>query len=507
MYMAAQLLFTPSERVLAAHIAALVYTNPFLEERIEHERRIVGNAYVASQPVWSLLPDAQRDANIDAIAARTDALVATLRARLDGGARASAQDLQLYDDVVIYFLYERYREAILGLIESGARANFYARFRADVTAHLRDRVDAAHLFACFYQVRRAFHQVFRSIIGRTRPAARLRAAVWQSIFTHDVRRYRRSLYARMGEVATLITGPTGTGKELVAHAIGSSRYIPFDAHRERFTAEVSFVAVNLSALSPSLLESELFGHRKGSFTGALSDREGFLEACGPLGTVFLDEIGEVEPAIQVKLLRVIQSRTLQRLGETKPRSFAGKLIAATNRDLGEELRRGRFREDFYYRLCADTITTPSLQEQLGGSESELHHLVRFIAERVAGDEEAEALAGEVMRAIEVSPGFAYRWPGNFRELEQCVRSVMLRGTYEPQQRSEDARARIARSIVAGDFTADELLRNYTTLLYAASRNYSAVAETLKIDRRTVRAKVDESLLRDLDVGEITRRAP
>src|SRR5436305_783124 len=115
MYMAAQQLFTAPERTLATHIAALVYTNPFLEERIEHERRIIGSGYVASQPVWSLRRDGIRDANLDAITARTNALVATLRARLDGGARASAEDLQLYDDVVIYFLYERYREAILGL--------------------------------------------------------------------------------------------------------------------------------------------------------------------------------------------------------------------------------------------------------------------------------------------------------------------------------------------------------------------------------------------------------
>jgi len=498
MYMAAQQLFTAAERTLATHIAALVYTNPFLEERIEHERRSIGSAYVASQPVWSLRADGIRDGNLDAITARTNALVATLRGRLDDGARASAQDLQLYDDVVIYFLYERYREAILGLIESDARASFYPRFRADVAAHLRDRIAPAHLFACFYQVRRAFHQVFRNIIGRTRTAAQLRAAIWQSVFTHDVRRYRRSLYARMGDVSTLITGPTGTGKELVARAIGSSRYIPFDAHRERFTSEVAFVGVNLSALSPSLLESELFGHRKGAFTGALSDREGFLESCGPLGTVFLDEIGEVEPAIQVKLLRVIQTRTLQRLGETKARSFAGKIIAATNRDLGEEIRAGRFREDFYYRLCADTITTPSLHEQLAGSEDELLHLVQFISARVAGEDEAEALAGEVMRAIEVSPGFSYRWPGNFRELEQCVRSVMLRGTYEPRRIRSGPYERIAQSMLAGEVTADELLRNYSTLLYAQSRNYSAVAETLKVDRRTVRAKIDPTLLREIE---------
>ncbi|MEA2326064.1 MAG: hypothetical protein QOE68_1023, partial [Thermoanaerobaculia bacterium] len=318
--------FNASEKALATHFAALVYANPFLEERITHERLILGDRHTDAQPFWSLQPDAKREATITAIAARCDALVETLRGRIRSGARPSRDEQQLYDDAVIYFLYERYREAILGLIERGeaaARVDFYPRFRADVVAYLGERTDAGHLFACFYQVRRAFHQVYRNIVGRTRPVAALRAAVWQSIFTHDVRRYRRSLWPRMGDIPALITGPTGTGKELVARAIAYSRYIPFDARHERFTgpARPVFVAVNIAALSPTLIESELFGHRKGAFTGAASDREGFLESCGALGSVFLDEIGEVEPAVQVKLLRVLQSRTLQRLGDTTPRAF------------------------------------------------------------------------------------------------------------------------------------------------------------------------------------------
>ena len=104
-----------------------------------------------------------------------------------------------------------------------------------------------------------------------------------------------------------------------------------------------------------MIESELFGHRRGAFTGAVEDRSGWLETCGPHGAVFLDEIGELDAAIQVKLLRVLQSRTFQRIGETKPRRFEGKVIAATNRDLDEEIGAGRFRSDLYYRLCADVV--------------------------------------------------------------------------------------------------------------------------------------------------------
>jgi len=479
-------LFKANERSLATEIGALVYANPFLEERIAHERAIIGNAYVDAQPYL--------DAHIKAISAKCVALVETLHARMRGGTRPSGDERQVYEDLIVYFLYDRYEGDFYRLVVSGGRADFYPRFRADASTYLIDASVAAHLFACFYQVRRAFHQIFRHIVGRTKPAARLRAGVWQSIFTHDVRRYRRSLYERMADVATLITGPTGTGKELVARAIGTSRYIPFDEKRERF-ADAAFVAVNLSALSPTLIESELFGHRKGSFTGAATDREGFLESTGTLGTVFLDEIGEVDPSVQVKLLRVIQARTFQRLGETTARTFGGKLIAATSRDLAAEIAQGRFREDFYYRLCADTLVTPSLQEQLAGSDDELEHLVRFIAARVAGEEEAEALTREVMRAI---PKKGYAWPGNFRELEQAVRSVMLRGTYSPHATAHtDARQRVARGVVAGHFTADELLRHYATLLYASTRNYSEVAQRLGVDRRTVRAKIDHELLREL----------
>ncbi len=490
-------MFNDSERALAREIAALAFANPFLEERIEHERRIAGDSYIESQPYWSLLPDLERKTNIDRIDAICNDVVAKLHPRAHS---ASKQDLELYDDVVIYFLYERYRENFLALIENddaSERAEFFPRFRADVAEYLNDRADAAHLFACFHQVRRAFHHIFRNIVGRSLPAAKLRAAIWQSVFTHDMKRFQRSLYSKMADVPTLITGPTGTGKELVARAIGLSRYIPFHENKQRFAA-APFIAVNLSALSPTLIESELFGHKKGSFTGAVTDREGFLASCGAFGTVFLDEIGEVDPSVQVKLLRVIQSRTFQRLGDTTPQRFEGKLVAATNRDLAEEIRKGRFREDFYYRLCADTIRTPSLEQQLAGNETELAHLVRFICERIAGEDEVETLTVEVLSAIDDSPGLDYRWPGNFRELEQCVRSVMLRGSYTPASVDRsDARERIASNIVAGTFNAEDLLRNYCTLLYASTRNYSQVAEKLGLDRRTVRAKIDEELLAKL----------
>ena len=307
---------------------------------------------------------------------------------------AANKELTLYEDVVLYVLYDRFRPQLQAAIEPAlegtvpAKIAFWPDFKRAFEHYLSlpdqplpSNYEPAHIFAGFFQVRRAFHHIFDYIVGQSLPAARLRAAVWQSIFTHDMRRYRRSLYNRMSDIATLISGPSGTGKELVARAVGLSRYIPFDEKKACFTDDFrgSFHAVNISALSPTLIESELFGHAKGSFTGATADRAGWLEQCKPLGTVFMDEIGELDPSIQAKMLRVVQSRTFARVGETQTRPFHGKLIAATNRDLAEEMRTGRFREDLYYRLCSDLITTTPLREQLADAPEDLHNLVLFAA--------------------------------------------------------------------------------------------------------------------------------
>src|SRR5205807_1810835 len=462
---------TGSDRTLAEAISRLAYCNPFLPERIECERQALGDAFVPGGTLWHATGDPEPPPNVFALRERAGALSERLAARLAEQARPGAEDLQLYEDVVIYMLFARYDDDFYGLIDeraATAAVGFYRRFRQDVERLLQiprarlvaDR-DVPHLFAAFFQVRRAFHYIFYNIIGNSAPSVRLRATVWQSIFTRDMRRYRRSLYQRMGDVATLITGPSGTGKELVAQAIGLARYIPFDPEKQAFVENFagSFYALNPSALSPTLIESELFGHRRGAFTGAVQDRAGWLEVCRPLGTVFLDEIGELEPALQVKLLRVLQTRTFQRLGDTRDRRFHGKIIAATNRALPSEMASGRFRQDLYYRLCSDIIVTPSLAEQLDAEAGERQALVRFLARRVAGDGEAASLAEETERWIDGHLGDGYRWPGNVRELEQCVRNVMIRGEYRPPHATRvSGRQRVAEEMLAGALNADELLR-------------------------------------------------
>jgi transcriptional regulator with PAS, ATPase and Fis domain len=202
------------------------------------------------------------------------------------------------------------------------------------------------------------------------------------------------------------------------------------------------------------------------------------------------KVGDLDVAIQVKLSRVLQTRTFQPLGDTTDRHFHGKLIAATNRDLSAAMQEGHFREDFYYRLCSDLITIPSLREQLRKSPDVLRELLVFIARRVAGDE-VEALAGEVGGWVLRHLGRDYPWPGNIRELrEQCVRNVLVRGEYRPwRTRARSPRDEFSRAVTGGTLTADELLRRYCALVYSQTGSYEETARRLQLYRRTVKGKV------------------
>lgn len=502
-------LLSPDERAFAEAISGLAYCNPFLPERIAYERRALGSEFLETRAEWNIDIQSQgMHPNIDALRDRSERLGAAVRSRLEAGTKASIGELELYESLTMFLLFHRHLRSLQVAVERMAidnegqreRLSFYKEFLQDWSrlldlpgVHIPNRLEPDHLFACFFQLRRAFHHIFTNIIGLSEPAVRLRASVWQSIFTHDMKRYRRALFSRMSDVTSLITGPSGTGKELVSRAIALSRYIPFDAKSLSFTEDVvgSFHPVNLSALSPTLIESELFGHRRGAFTGALQDREGWFEVCRPLGTVFLDEIGEVDTTIQVKLLRVLQTRTFQRLGDTQARRFEGKIIAATNREIAEEMRAGRFRQDLYYRLCSDMIRTPSLRERIVGNPNELESLTMFLATRMVGLEEAPGLCQEVMEYVARHLGQNYAWPGNVRELEQCVRNILIRGEYHPPAPAGegDLCERLMRSIHDGRLSADDLLRCYCTLMYSRTRNYQETARRLGIDHRTVKSHI------------------
>ncbi|MCU7301864.1 sigma-54-dependent response regulator transcription factor ZraR [Escherichia albertii] len=215
------------------------------------------------------------------------------------------------------------------------------------------------------------------------------------------------------EATVLIHGDSGTGKELVARAIHAS-----SACREK-----PLVALNCAALNESLLESELFGHEKGAFTGADKRREGrFVEADG--GTLFLDEIGDISPMMQVRLLRAIQEREVQRVGSNQTIPVDVRLIAATHRDHAEEVNAGRFRQDLYYRLNVVAIEVPSLRQRREDIPLLADHFLQRFAER-----NRKAVKGFTPQAMDLL--IHYDWPGNIRELENAVERavVLLTGEY------------------------------------------------------------------------------
>ncbi len=485
-------------RFLSA-VSRLAYCNPFLEERAHLEREALGRDYVPEGPIWSASVDDPEapSPNVRRLHARLEPLLARARAGLIDSAPVAPALLAIYEDAVHHLIYERcYAQFSAAGPKSDCRP-LYESFLRDWQHFLPGperfptAAQPAHFFACFRQVQRAFQQIFFSIIGNSMPAARLRASVWQSVFTHDMRRYGRVLYARMQDFPTLITGPSGTGKELVARAIAGSRYIPFDPVRCRFADPPgeTFIPINLAALSPTLIESELFGHRRGSFTGAIGDRKGWLDSCPVTGSVFLDELGEMDLSVQVKLLRVIESRKFSAVGDTALREFSGKLIAATNRDLYFEIRAGRFREDLYYRLCADLIRTPSLREQLDDSPAMLRDLLLFMVRRAVGTE-AENSLPEVEEWVATHLPLHYAWPGNYRELEQCVRNVIIRKSYAPMPETPSGEAPFLAGFRRGEFSADHVLSYYAALVYRKTGSYEEAARRLGLDRRTVKSKVE-----------------
>jgi len=509
-------LFDEGERDLARRIGSLAYTNPFLPERIGAEEEILGGDFVPTAPVWSVDPARfDQNPNLAEIHSIAEGIASGARGRLSrGGERADGDDLRVYEDLALYVMFYRYEGAFYEHIvgERGGRWRVplprFDEFEADFEHFLgfegvSPDLEPGHLFAIFFQLRRAFHFTFRHILGASMPSAELRASVWRSIFTRDFHRYRSGLYRRMHDIATLVIGPSGTGKDLVASAIGLSRYIPYDRGTGEFQDDFRgmYSPLDISSLSPSIVESELFGHSKGAFTGAVADRDGHLDAAEPWRTVFLDEIGDVDAAIQVKLLRVLQSREFHRLGDRVPRRFEGKIIAATNRDLAELIRAGDFRADLYYRLCSDTVETPSLATQIGGSARELERLVEVMVSRMIPGDERRDVSREAFEWIAANLGVDYGWPGNMRELSQCVNGFIVRGDYRPLGTVGSVIDEAMRGFRAGAMTADEALSKYCTMVYHRAGSFREAARILGMDRRTVKSRIDDAMLAEIRSDE------
>jgi len=291
--------------------------------------------------------------------------------------------------------------------------------------------------------------------------------------------FRRIRQAAPSNATVLITGPSGTGKELVAHAL----------HRLSNRSHGPFIAVECAALPETLLESELFGHEKGAFTGAVARRIGRFEAANG-GTIFLDEISEISPDTQVKLLRVLESRTFQRLGSSETLKTDIRLVAATNRDLARYVAEGKFREDLFYRLNVIDIRLPALRERTGDvallATRFMHEFSAANGNRVTG------ITPAAMKLLE-----AYSWPGNVRELRNTMEKMVILSSgseldvadVPDEMRTGGGFTFSSASGTLGETEKARILAG----LKEANGNRSRAAQILGISRRTLYRKLDEYL--------------
>jgi transcriptional regulator with GAF, ATPase, and Fis domain len=294
--------------------------------------------------------------------------------------------------------------------------------------------------------------------------------------------YRRIEKVAPTDVTVLIQGETGTGKELVAREI----------HRRSSRTGGPFVAVNCAAIPEGLLESELFGHVKGAFTGAVSSRPGRFQAASG-GTLFLDEIGEMPPSLQVKLLRAIQERVVQRVGEARPEPVDIRVVAATNRNLEEDVKTGRFREDLYYRLNVVAIHLPPLRER----GEDVTVLARWFLQRYAAEFESRARGFAAGAVVAIRK---YRWPGNIRELENRVKkaAVLADGPLVTAEDLDLGREELEPAVPLAQ-AIDEFRRRYISdVLERNAGNRTKTAKELDVDPRTI--------FRHLEKLEADRRA-
>ena len=291
--------------------------------------------------------------------------------------------------------------------------------------------------------------------------------------------YDLTLQVAESDANILVMGESGTGKELIAGAL----------HRNSPRRGKPFVSLNCAVLSDTLLESQLFGHVRGAFTGAVMNQKGLLEEADG-GTLFLDEIGDVSPAVQSKLLRVTQEKDFIVLGSTRTRKVDVRFVAATNKDLMNEVKEGRFREDLYYRLNVISINLPPLRERRDDIEPLARHFLKSSTRRMKKD--VRGIDDDALQAL-----LQYDWPGNVRELENVMeRAVILArgGMVAVDLLPLGARreALSAATNVAPLITLDTIERQHiTSILKETGFHKSRAAEILGISRKTLDRKIAE----------------
>ena len=469
-------------------VADATFTNPFSEERQRIDRQVAG--VLKTEDAWrKIVPLA-----VEAIQQRLNQLDTETPRRIQDFDKKDAR-LMRYT-----FLFEVYHKHVMTfdefiLAQQQCDTSLKVPFGSTAIRELVHRgfteEEAIQYFSMFYQIRRAFYFIHRGLVGKSQCMRKLRMDLWNNIFTYDIRDYEQYLWDRMEDFSTLLEGATGSGKGAAAAAIGRSGFIPYDPIKKQFAASFTtmFLPINLSQYAEALLESELFGHTKGAFTGAVAEHKGILSLCEKHGAIFLDEIGEVSIPAQVKLLKVLEERTFSPVGSHEAKRFYGRVIAATNHPIDTLRQEKKFRDDFYYRLCSDCIHVPSLAQRIGENENELAELVQHFTLAIAGKENRQ-LTDRVLDVIKTKLGRSYPWPGNVRELAQCIRRVILKRDYEGQTiQNAGLKEQLLAGIDTGGLTAEELLNQYCQMLYKQHGTYEEVGRRTGLDRRTVKKRV------------------
>jgi hypothetical protein len=377
-------LIDPGRMTFLEPVSHLYATNPFdpaFEARLE---AALGERYVPGEGGCPQVgaPSKNHERILEPLA---EALAVTSH-QLARGRTGTPGELAVYQGAAIYGLWEEYCARIQALIDAEEVEvpfcdEFVDRHRCLLGHPGLSAPEPGHLFALFHQARRNWYFPSSMIRGESPSARAACSSIWRANMASDAWVYADGLYRKMDEIPVLITGETGTGKEFAARCIGWSRYIPFDTRKRRLALKHTedFHTRSISEVSEHLIESMLFGHKRGSFTGAISNETGWFALPGEHGSLFLDEAGEFPWDVQAKLLRPLQNREIVPMGESRPQKVYGRPIFATHRNLEAMCLAGEFREDLLERMNGMHIHMPSLRQMMAEAPGELrgyHHCVR-----------------------------------------------------------------------------------------------------------------------------------
>ena len=480
---------SPKERYFFKTVYNAAFANPFSDLRERLDIKIAG-----------LFPSASRREGKDLCIKEVDRRIK----KLEDQNRADinyfqGQDRKIIQVVYLFDVFHKFRDHFDQLIEeqikaqdTSVRVSFAEQAMNMLHVKGLDDKITVHYFALSYQLRRAFYFISNSLVGSSPCMQDLKKHLWNNVFTHNMDLYSEFLWDKMEDFSTLLLGETGTGKGTVAKAIGRSGYIPFDNKKQCFVQSFTrtFSSLNLSQYPETLLESELFGHTKGAFTGAMDDYQGVFDRCSSYGAILLDEIGETPNHVQIKLLRVLQERSFSRVGTHEKSRFKGRVIGATNRPKKDIIDNKIFREDFYYRLCSDIIEVPPLRDRIMEKPAELDDLLGFTIKKITGIDSPK-LCSKLKRTIDRQLGIDYRWPGNVRELEQCVRSILLKKDYQGKDPANllDLTQALIQGVSEQNMPVSFLVSGYCVLLYDKFGTYEKVAKMTGLDRRTIKKHI------------------